>query len=116
MSTAPKEVKHLENAKAVLEDDMLIHRATQILSALSDTTRFRILVALSVEDLCVNDLEEVCNVTQSAISHQLRLLRDRDLVVSRRSGQKAIYSLADDHVRLLIDQALAHAGHVTAGV
>lgn len=106
----------VSHATAALNDEQLIYQATQILSALADSTRFRILVALSVEDLCVCDLEEVCHVSQSAISHQLRLLRDRSLVKSRRDGQRAVYSLSDDHVRALIDQALAHAEHVEVGM
>lgn len=97
-------------------DDELIYCATQILSALADSTRFKILVSLAGGEKCVCDLEQVCSVSQSAISHQLRLLRDRNIVIFRKEGQRAIYSLADDHVRLLIDQAIAHAKHSKAGI
>lgn len=106
----------IAHAQALLANEELMFKATQILSALSDTTRFKILVALSADDLCVCDLQEICGVSQSAISHQLRLLRDRDLVTNRRDGQRAIYSIADEHVKRLIAEALVHAGHKPQGV
>ncbi|MEG0504522.1 MAG: metalloregulator ArsR/SmtB family transcription factor, partial [Raoultibacter sp.] len=65
--------------------------------------------ALSVGELCVSDLLCATDVTQSAVSHQLRFLRDKKLVRVRRDGQRALYSLADNHVKLLIDVALEHA-------
>ncbi len=95
---------------AQLADDVLAKRTTDIFSALADPTRLRILQALSLEDLCVCDLAAIAGVSQSAVSHQLRLLRDRDLVAYRRDGKRAVYRLADDHVRLLLVQGLAHAG------
>ena len=95
----------------LLADDDVIYTATQIFDALSDFTRFQILGALSTGERGVTDLEEVCHVSQSAISHQLRLLRDRGLVSARRDGQRVIYSLADDHVITLIRVGLEHAGH-----
>ncbi|MDJ1121199.1 metalloregulator ArsR/SmtB family transcription factor [Olsenella sp. YH-ols2217] len=94
-----------------LQDDEVIYTATQIFDALSDYTRFRILGALTQRELSVSDLVELCGVSQSAISHQLRLLRDRGLVSTRREGQRAIYTLADDHVATLIRVGLEHAGH-----
>ncbi len=84
-------------------------RTTAIFSALADPTRFRILEALAHEELCVCDLAEVAGISQSGASHQLRLLRDRGLVAYRRDGQRAVYRLADDHVRVLIAAGLEHA-------
>lgn len=84
-------------------------KTTAIFSALADSTRFRILDALSREELCVCDLAEIVGVSQSGVSHQLRLLRDRGLVAYRRDGQRAVYRLADEHVRSLIDVGLEHA-------
>lgn len=104
------------DSRSALENELLITRATQILSALADTTRFKILLALAEKEYCVCELEELCDVSQSAISHQLRLLRDRDLVKSRRDAQRSVYSLNDEHVARLIEQALAHASHVAAGL
>ena len=107
---APKPDEREELA-GLLGDDDVIYPATQIFDALSDFTRFQILGALSLGDCNVSDLQEVCHVSQSAISHQLRLLRDRGLVSARRDGQRVIYSLADDHVATLIYVGLEHAGH-----
>lgn len=92
-----------------LRNDDVVYAATQIFDALSDFTRFQILGALSGGDKGVSELQEVCSVSQSAISHQLRLLRDRGLVTARREGQRMIYSLADEHVTTLIAVGLAHA-------
>lgn len=103
----------MEEADCTLEeylaDDDTVYRATQIFDALSDSTRFQILGVLVMGERSVGELTEACNVTQSAISHQLRLLRDRGLVNSRRDGQRVIYSLADDHVSDLIATGLSHA-------
>ena len=101
----------VEGIDEFLSNDDIIYTATQIFDALSDFTRFQILGALTAGDRNVTDLEEVCHVSQSAISHQLRLLRDRGLVSARRDGQRVIYSLADDHVATLIRVGLEHAGH-----
>jgi DNA-binding transcriptional ArsR family regulator len=92
-----------------LADEEQVRRTTDIFSALSDPTRFRILAALSDDELCVCDLAAICGISQSGVSHQLRLLRDRRLVVFRREGQRAVYRLADEHVRTLIAQGLEHA-------
>nr|WP_315521378.1 metalloregulator ArsR/SmtB family transcription factor [Olegusella massiliensis] len=100
----------------LIKDDDLIYTATQIFDALSDYTRFRILGALSMGERSVKELEEVCNVSQSAVSHQLRLLRDRGLVSARREGQRSVYTIADDHVNTLLRVGLKHAGHTFEGV
>lgn len=98
-----------ERIEGLLANDDVVYAATQIFDALSDFTRFQILSALLVGSKSVSELQEVCHVSQSAISHQLRLLRDRSLVSSRREGQHVIYSLSDDHVGLLIGIGLEHA-------
>ena len=96
-----------------LNDEDVIYEATQIFDALSDYTRFRILAALCEGERGVSDLQEVCQVSQSAISHQLRMLRDRGLVTARREGQRVIYRLADEHVANLISVGLSHAAELT---
>ena len=93
-------------------DDELIYKATEIFSSLADSTRFKILVALTESELCVCDLVELCAVSQSAVSHQLRLLRDRGIVRARRQGQHIVYSLDDEHVRTLIISGIEHAAHL----
>ena len=95
--------------QSYLENEDIVYGATQIFDALSDYTRFQILSALCVSDCSVSELKELCHVTQSAISHQLRLLRDRGLVSAHREGQRVIYALADDHVTTLMRVGLEHA-------
>ena len=75
----------------------------------ADPTRLRILTVLRVSDMCVCHIAEVLGMTVSAISHQLRLLRSARLVTSRRVGKSVIYSLADEHVRIMMDNGLDHA-------
>jgi len=89
--------------------DGTLSRAVAIFSAMGDPTRLRLLEALSQGERCVCDLAADSGVSQSAISHQLRLLRDRGLVTFTRDGNRAIYRLADDHVRSLLAQGFAHA-------
>lgn len=79
-----------------------------IFKILGDVTRVRILKALSLEELCVCDLTAVLELTQSAVSHQLRLLRAARLVKYRKDGKVVYYSLDDDHVKTLFEQALEH--------
>lgn len=74
-----------------------------------DPTRVKILYALSLGELCVCDLAAVLNMSQSAISHQLRLMRSRNLVKYRKAGKMAYYSLADEHVIQLIELGVEHA-------
>lgn len=99
----------VQRASAALADVALAERTTSVFFAVSDPTRFRILEALSAAELCVCDLSRVVGVSQSGVSHQLRLLRDRGLVAFRRDGQRAVYRLADEHVRSLISIGLEHA-------
>ncbi len=87
-----------------------VQALADIFSALADPTRLRILLALAAGELCVCDLACITGVSSSAVSHQLRLLRDRDLVAFRRDGRRAVYRLADAHVVALLEQGLEHAG------
>ena len=73
-----------------------------------DSTRIRILFALFETEVCVCDLANTLNMTQSAISHQLRILKQSKLVKNRREGKSIFYSLADDHVRTIIAQGREH--------
>lgn len=98
----------------LLADEDAVYGATQIFDALSDFTRFRILGALMQGEMGVSEIREMSSVSQSAVSHQLRLLRDRGLVTSRRDGQRVIYSLSDEHVSLLISIGLSHAAESAA--
>ncbi|HEX3017392.1 MAG TPA: metalloregulator ArsR/SmtB family transcription factor [Caproicibacter sp.] len=84
----------------------------ELFKLFGDTTRIRIMCALFNSELCVCDIAEILGMGQSAISHQLRLLRAEHLVRVRRSGKQSYYSLDDDHVRLIFEQGL---NHVTEG-
>jgi ArsR family transcriptional regulator, lead/cadmium/zinc/bismuth-responsive transcriptional repressor len=77
-------------------------------SLLGDPTRTRILHALSVDELCVSDLAGLLELSPSAVSHQLRLLRDRRLVAVRREGKRSYYRLQDEHIRTLVDMGMSH--------
>lgn len=102
----PEAVARIRDA---LVDDARVGRTTAVFSALADPTRYRLLDALAREELCVCDLAEIAGVSQSGVSHQLRLLRDRGLVAYRREGNRAVYRLADEHVRALLAIGLEHA-------
>ena len=87
-----------------------VERLSRLFSALSDPTRIKILHALTVtQELCVCDLAALAELSVSAVSHQLRLLRDRDLVRARREGRMVYYSVADDHVGVLMGTGVEHA-------
>ena len=90
-----------------INDDTL-YRLADLFKVFGDPTRIRILYALSVEELCVQDIADRLSMTQSAISHQLRILKQNKLVKSRRDGKSIFYSLADEHVRTIIDQGREH--------
>jgi DNA-binding transcriptional ArsR family regulator len=81
---------------------------SELFSALGDPTRLRILEALSFRELCVCDLAAVVGVSQSGVSHQLRVLRQLNLVAFERDGKRAVYRLADDHVRTMLAQGAEH--------
>src|SRR5918995_320637 len=96
-------------------DAHTIHGLTEIFRVLGDPTRVRILDALSQAELCVGDIAGTLGLTESAVSHQLRLLRSARIVRSRRDGRMIFYTLDDTHVLTLFEQGLRHvqeAGHV----
>ena len=94
-------------------NDVLSVDQAQILAetfrVLGDPTRVRIVHALSLNELCTSDLASVVAMSESAVSHQLRTLRQLHVVKSRREGKLVFYSLNDDHVRSLFQQGLEHA-------
>ncbi|HEY8395735.1 MAG TPA: metalloregulator ArsR/SmtB family transcription factor [Bacilli bacterium] len=88
-----------------------IHTVAQIFKALSDPTRIKILSLLCAGELPVNELAEAVGLTQSAVSHQLRLLKTIRLVKYRREGTSLHYSISDEHVINLLKQTIEHARH-----
>lgn len=84
---------------------------SEIFKAMGDNTRIRLLHALSHDELCVCELTEVLEISQSTVSHQLRVLRNLRLVKYRKEGKMVYYSLDDEHILTLFSQGLAHIRH-----
>jgi ArsR family transcriptional regulator len=99
----------VEDVRSKMLNPQLVADATEIFKVLGDPTRMRLLYALAQRELCVCDLTAVLGMTQSAISHQLRVLRSARLVRYRKAGTIVYYSLADAHVVQLIDGGVDHA-------
>ena len=92
-----------------MPDEEVLYDLADLFKVFADTTRIKILYALMVEDLNVSDLAEaVGGVSQSAVSHQLRILKQAHLVRFRREGKQVIYALSDDHVYTMLSQGLSH--------
>ncbi len=91
-----------------LPDETELYDLAELFKVFGDSTRIRILFVLFEAEVCVCDLANVLNMTQSAISHQLRILKQSRLVKSRREGKSIFYSLADEHVRTIIGQGREH--------
>lgn len=91
-----------------LPDEEPIYEVSELFRVFGDSTRSRIICALSISELCVGDLAALLSMTQSAISHQLRILKNSRLVKSRREGKVVYYSLADEHVQQLFRLAFEH--------
>ena len=85
-----------------------LYDLAELFKIFGDSTRIRILYVLFESEMCVCDIAQLLSLSQSAVSHQLRLLKQSRLVKSRRDGKTVFYSLADDHVRTIIDQGKEH--------
>ena len=90
-------------------DNKIVSGLAEIFGVLADPTRLKICMFLSESELCVCDLAAMLNISESAVSHQLRLLRSLRIVKYRRDGKMAFYTLDDNHVTSLIKQGLDHA-------
>jgi DNA-binding transcriptional ArsR family regulator len=99
-------------AKSQIPNDDTISDLAETFKILCDPTRIKILHALTKNELCVCDIAAAVSMGQSAISHQLRILRNARLVKYRKDGKSAWYSLDDDHVLLLMNQSIAHIKHL----
>lgn len=89
-------------------DKEMLDQIADLFKAFGDPTRVAILSLLVDGELCVNDITEAMTVSQSAISHQLRILKQMHLIKSRREGKNILYSLADDHVLTILKMGLEH--------
>ncbi len=91
-----------------MPEDELLYDLADLFKTFADTTRIKILYALMGNDLCVADIAEMVGATQSAVSHQLRILKQSRLVKFQRDGKNVIYSLSDDHVYTVLAQGMTH--------
>jgi DNA-binding transcriptional ArsR family regulator len=103
----------VQRARAQLVDERSADQLSEFFRALGDPTRIRIVSALSAGELCVCDLAAALDMSQSAISHQLRVLRQLYLVRRRKAGQMVYYTLDDAHVSTLFHEGMDHVGHRT---
>ncbi|WP_407926871.1 ArsR/SmtB family transcription factor [Caproicibacter fermentans] len=93
-----------------MPDDEILYDLADLFKIFADSTRIKILYALLESELCVCDIAQLLGMNQSAISHQLRVLKQSKLVKYRREGKAILYSLADGHVRAILDQGMEHVG------
>ncbi len=91
-----------------LPDEELLYDLADLFKVFSDTTRIKILYTLMGRELCVADIADATQTSQSAVSHQLRTLKSSHLVKFRRDGRNILYSLADDHVYTMLNQGMSH--------
>ena len=98
----------LKIVNETMPEETELYDLAELFKVFGDSTRIRILFVLFEAEVCVCDLAQVLQMTQSAISHQLKILKQNKLVKSRREGQSIFYSLADDHVRTIIAQGCDH--------
>ena len=92
-----------------LLDEEIIYDLADLFKVFSDSTRIRILAALFDGELCVGDMAQLLGISQSAVSHQLKILKDAKLVKFRREGKIIFYMLDDDHVRTMLSMGMEHA-------
>ena len=98
----------IQIAKGHMPADETLRELADFFKVFGDTTRIKILCVLFQSELCVCDLAEVLKMTQSAISHQLRVLKQMKLVKNRREGKTVYYSLAGDHIQTIMNQGMEH--------
>lgn len=96
------------NAKAVMPEEELLYDLAELFKVFGDTTRIKIICALFESEMCVCDIAALLNMNQSAISHQLRVLKQTRLVKYRKEGKVVYYSLDDEHIKQIFDLGLIH--------
>ena len=98
----------LEKIDSEIPQDEILYDLAELFKIFGDTTRIKLLYALKEAELCVGDIAELLKMNQSAVSHQLKVLKQNKLVKFRREGKTIWYSLADDHVLTILNQGLDH--------
>ena len=93
---------------AQMPDEEILYNLAELFKVFGDSTRIKILYVLFESEMCVCDIAQLLNMNQSAISHQLRVLKQSKLVKYRRDGKTVFYSLADGHVRTILGQGMEH--------
>ena len=105
---AEQHLDDFEGVKAALPDDEMLYDLAELYKIFGDTTRIKLLYILFEGEMCVQHMAELLGVSQSAVSHQLRILKGSRLVRYRREGKTVYYSLADEHVRKIIECGTEH--------
>lgn len=100
----------INDVKDKLPDEEMLYDLAELFKVFGDSTRIKILYVLLESEMCVCDIAELLHMTQSAISHQLRVLKQSQLVKFRREGKAIFYSLADNHVVTILSQGMDHVG------
>lgn len=98
----------VKRVREELPDEVTLYDLAELFKVFGDSTRIKILYALFEAELCVCDIAQLLGLTQTAVSHQLRVLKNSKLVKYRREGKNLFYSLADSHVRRIIGQGMDH--------
>lgn len=98
----------IEARRTQMPEQTTLYDLSDLFKVLGDSTRLNILFALDGAPMCVCDIAQLLGMTKSAVSHQLKTLRTSDLITYRKSGKNVFYTLADDHVRDIIEKALEH--------
>ena len=105
-------IHEVTRARAGMPSEEMLEKLTELFKVFGDKTRMNILYALDKGPLCVCDICEILGMTKSAVSHQLKILRQSALVSYNKCGRNVYYSLADDHVKSIIELALEHLMHI----
>lgn len=100
--------KVIEQVQEEMPEEEILYDLAELFKVFGDSTRIKILYVLFQSEMCVCDIAQLLNMSQSAISHQLRVLKQAQLVKYRREGKTVFYSLADAHVNTILNQGLEH--------
>lgn len=102
----------VDKVERTMPEDEILYDLAELFKIFGDSTRIKILYVLSESEMCVCDIAQLLGMTQSAISHQLRSLKQCRLVKARRDGKTVFYSLADGHVRTILNQGMEHVAEL----
>ena len=108
MTEETREESRIERVRRKISDEETIYDLAELFKVFGDSTRTKILCCLEVQDLYVGELAEVLNMSVSAVSHQLRVLRNAKLVRGVKEGKEVKYSLDDNHVMMIVECGLSH--------